>query len=175
MCVCLWAYVLHSVPRGSCFQMTPSSELSPDICISLRHTRTHTRVCPLTRVHTSVVASFLLGWDSVTSIWGLAVSHTHWQSLTTNHRRWTDRCKCVWVLVADVNDERWSRFATVPPKSRPMTPHQRTHACKTWCNRDETGGCFVEFGCRRCVGEVWIVSGNQSIKTHYRIKHTLKL
>lgn len=102
MCVCLWAYVLHSVPRGSCFQMTPSSELSPDICISLPHTRTNTRVCPLTRVHASVVASFLLGWDSVTSIWGLAVSHTHWQSLTlTTGDGQTDVsvCECLLLML----------------------------------------------------------------------------
>lgn len=37
-------------------------------------------------------------------------------------------CVCVCVYVADVNDEKTSRVATVPPKSRPMTLFQQTHA-----------------------------------------------
>ncbi len=59
VCVCAFAGVC---PPGSCFQMTPSSELSLDICV------THTQVSVPVRVLASVVASFLLGWDSVTSI-----------------------------------------------------------------------------------------------------------
>lgn len=64
MCACV-SVCVGECP-GSCFQMTPSSELSLGICISYK--QTHTPICLVVHVHASVVASFLLGWESVTSI-----------------------------------------------------------------------------------------------------------
>lgn len=85
-------------PQGSCFQMTPGRELSLDICI--------TRTCFPVTSHglTSVVASFLLGWDPVTSIWAISWRHRLWQAPTLTAR---DGQKMgMWVYAADGNDEK---------------------------------------------------------------------
>lgn len=104
------------------------------LCVCVMHKCVCVCLCVYVYVHTSVVASFLLGWASVTSITSVSQPHTL-TTTDTNHRRRTGRCVCIYVclsvcVVPDFNDERKSRDTTVPPKSRPMTPCQQTHARK---------------------------------------------
>lgn len=92
VCVCLCAALC---PPGSCFQMTPGSELSLDICIS--HTRTHSSLS--VNACTYECGGLFSAWLGFCHKCSRSCSHTHWQPLTlTTGDGQTDVSVCERVL-----------------------------------------------------------------------------
>lgn len=172
VCLCLCAALC---PLGSCFQMTPGSELSLDICISLSHTHSSLSAYACTYE----CGGLFSAWLGFCHKYSRSCSHTHWQSLTlTTGDGQTDVSVCERVLPVLMIREgavllRW--------RLNPMAVCQQTHALKcdailmkprrlgilSWCS------CYIKIKVNINVlaelfRQVYV------LKTHYEMNYTSK-